>query len=265
MGYFLTKLIGTLLTPGTLLLLGMLAGMVLLWSRRRRGGRRLVTALTVLFLLIVISPVQPFLTRNLEDRFPANPLLPDHVDGIVILGGAIEPAISRAHRQIALNDAAERMVQGAILARWHPEARVVFTGGSADPLRPDAREAPLAAALLVELGVDPQRLTVEDQSRNTYENAIFTERLVEPKPGQQWVLVTSARHMPRSVGAFRRAGWHVIAYPVDFSSAGDTDWADVDLPVQRLRLFAQALHEWLGLVFYRLAGWSDSLFPGQPP
>ncbi len=262
MSYFATKLLGTALTPGTLLWLALIFAAVLAWTRWWRGGRILLSLVVVLFTLLVVSPVQPFLTRTLEDRFPANPPLPAHLDGIIILGGAIDQYLSQAHQQISLNDAAERLVEAVLLAKAHPEAKVLFTGGSADPLRPEPREAPLAASLLIQLGIPEDRLLVEDESRNTYENAIYSARLADPKPGQSWVLITSARHLPRSVGAFRRAGWRIIAYPVDFSSGGGPEWADIDLPVTRLRLLAQALHEWIGLTFYRLAGWSDALFPG---
>lgn len=263
MGYFLSKLIGTVLTPGVLLLGGLIVGAALLWTRRRwRAGRTLLTLWAVIFALLVVTPVQPFLTETLENRFPANPPLPPHLDGIIILGGAIDQYISQRHGQISLTDAAERMVDGAILAKEHPEARVLFTGGSADPLRPEPREAPFAQALLMQLGVSPDRLVIEDESRNTYENAVFSQRLADPKPGQAWVLVTSARHMPRSVGVFRHIGWTVIPWPVDYTSGGGKEWANLDVPLHRLRLLTQALHEWVGLAFYRLSGWTDSLLPG---
>jgi uncharacterized SAM-binding protein YcdF (DUF218 family) len=161
-----------------------------------------------------------------------------------------------------LNDAAERLIAGALLAKAHPEALVLYSGGSADPLHPEATEAPLAGDLLGDLGVAPDRLRIEDKSRNTYENGLFSRQLVAPLPGQTWLLITSARHMPRAVGVFRRLNWPVIAYPVDFQSADGTDWVNVDLPLQRLRLLGQALHEWAGLVYYRLRGWTDQLIPG---
>jgi uncharacterized SAM-binding protein YcdF (DUF218 family) len=189
--------------------------------------------------------------------------LPAHVDGIIILGGAIDQFISQARGEIALNDAADRLTEGVILAKAHPEAKVLFTGGSADPLRPDIAEAPYAAELLVALGLDRRRLIVEDQSRNTHENAAASRRLAEPQANQAWVLVTSARHMPRSVGCFRAVGWPVIAWPVDYKTGNVGDWTNTDLVGNRLRMLEQSLHEWGGLLYYRLRGWTDALFPGS--
>ncbi len=263
MSIFVAKVIGTLLTPGVLLLIGLVIGAALLWSQRHwRVGRRLLTAVAVVFALVAISPLQPFLTRTLENRFPANPSLPAEIHGIVILGGAVDQYISQGRHQISLTDASERLIDGAIMARVHPEALVLVTGGSADLGRPEPSESPFAATLLVELGVSPKRLVVESQSRNTYENAVFSQRQVDPKPGQAWVLITSARHMPRAVGVFRHIGWAVIPWPVDYTSTRGGDWSNLDFPVLRLRLFAQAIHEWVGLAFYRLSGWTDALFPG---
>jgi uncharacterized SAM-binding protein YcdF (DUF218 family) len=263
MGYILSKVLGALLTPGMLFMLALSAGTALLWSPRHwRGGRRLVTALAVVFFGLVLSPLQPMLTEILEDRFPANPPLPAHVDGIIVLGAAIDQYVSQARHRISLSDAAERVTSAVQLARAHPEARVLLTGGSADPMRPDLPEAPMAAQLLQSLGVAPDRLVIEDQSRNTYENAVFGQRLVDPKAGQSWVVITSARHMPRAVGVFRRLGWPVIPYPVDFTSGVGLEWANVDVPLLRVRLLAQAIHEWIGLVYYRLSGWTKALFPG---
>lgn len=263
MGYVFSKIIGALLAPGVILLTGLSLGTLLLWTRRRwRTGRGLVTILVALTVLLVVTPVQPFLTETLENRFPGNPPIPAHVDGIIVLGGAIDQYISQARDRISLNDSAERMVATVLLYKAHPEARVLFTGGSADPIRAEPREAPFAAQLLTELGVPADRLVVEDESRNTYENAVFSQRLADPKPGQVWVLVTSARHMPRAIGVFRRINWPVIPYPVDYLSGGGPEWTNIDIPMQRLRLLAQALHEWIGLAFYRLSGWTNSLFPG---
>jgi uncharacterized SAM-binding protein YcdF (DUF218 family) len=85
--------------------------------------------------------------------------------------------------------------------------------------------------------------------------------MATPAPSEHWLLVTSARHMARSVGAFRKAGWSVTAWPTDFVTGGPPQWVNEDLPFRNLGLLSQSLHEWIGLVVYRLLGRSDSLFP----
>lgn len=261
MGYVLSKFVAAMLTPGAVLFAGLAVGVLLLWTRRWRAGRVVLSLLAAGFAALVLTPVDSTLTKILEDRFPGNPPLPARIDGIIVLGGSVNQYISAARHQISVNDSSERLFQTVLLAKAHPEARVLFTGGAADPLRPDPREAPFAAELLVKLGVDPARLVVEDQSRNTFENAVFSQRQAAPRKGETWVLVTSARHMPRSVGVFRHVGWPVIPWPVDYATDGGTDWANADLPVTRLERLTKALHEWFGLAFYRLSGWTDSLFP----
>ena len=104
---------------------------------------------------------------------------------------------------------------------------------------------------------------LESESRTTAENATFTRQLVSPKPGERWLLVTSAFHMPRSMGAFRKAGFEVEAYPVDWRSRG---WSDLASPFSSLSMGLArtdtAVHEWTGLIAYWMTGRSSELFPG---
>jgi uncharacterized SAM-binding protein YcdF (DUF218 family) len=262
MDYQLSKVLGLLSTSGSLVMLALLLGVFLLWRKSHwRAGRALLTILVLLLAGIIATPVQPWLTALLEDRFPAQPPLPAHVDGIIVLGGAIRTNVSKARGRPTLNDAAERLIEGARLARLHPEARLLFTGGNADPWNQSAREAGFAGDLLQQLGVAPDRLLLEDGSRNTYENALFSLRLLPQPPAGTWVLVTSALHMPRSVGVFRRLGWQVTPWPVSYLSGGDEDWVNEDIPILRLSRLSRAGHEWIGMVYYYLRGWSQSLLP----
>ena len=150
-----------------------------------------------------------------------------------------------------------------------PDARIVFTGGSGSLFIADNPEASVAKKHLVELGVDPARVTLETRSRNTDENARFTAALVHPKPGQRWFLVTSAFHMPRAMGLFEKAGFDVVPYPVAFRTTKSEA-----LPLftfggaaDNFRFFETALREWVGLVMYRATGRTDRFFPGpdDPP
>ena len=124
------------------------------------------------------------------------------------------------------------------------------------------KEADYAPDVFALFSVDANRILYEDQSRNTAENARLSRELAIPQDGENWVLITSAFHMPRSVGAFRKAGWKIIAYPVDFGTTGTqgvTPTFDFRGGLGRL---SRALHECLGLLFYWLTDRTDSLFPG---
>ncbi|WP_232224857.1 YdcF family protein [Acidihalobacter ferrooxydans] len=198
--------------------------------------------------------------RPLEDRFTRPDPMPTHVTGIVLLGGAIDLPVSTTRHVTALNIRAERMLGFLQLAHRYPKARLVFTGGNASPFGGRATEAAVARRLFVSLGINPRRMLFENRSRNTRENALYTYRLVKPKPGQIWLLVTSAADMPRAVGCFRQVGWMIVPYPVDYHTrAHGAAW--LTGLARSLTLGDWAAHEWLGLVYYRIRGWIPVLFP----
>ena len=112
------------------------------------------------------------------------------------------------------------------------------------------------------LGVEESRLVLENRSRNTYENAVFTREMVEPQPGETWLLVTSAFHMPRSVGLFRKAGFDVTPWPADYRTAGTERIGPAqDNVADSLQNLSVATREWIGLVAYRVTGRIDSILP----
>ena len=201
-----------------------LVGLVLFCTQRfRRLANWLVVTSLVLIAFAGYSPLGEMLILPLEQRFP--PWDPAHgpPDGIVVLGGAIEPDISIARGFVALNDAAERITATAELARRYPDVRIIFSGGSASLFPGGVLEAPYAVKILEALGIAHDRITAEEQSRNTIENAVFSRLIAEPKPGERWLLVTSAFHMPRAIAVFRAAGFPIEAYPVDWRTRGPID------------------------------------------
>ena len=148
------------------------------------------------------------------------------------------------------------------LARRYPEARLIYSSGSGSPRNQHHREADYAARILERMGLEPGRVAIERESRNTRENALMSRRLAQPRPGEVWLLVTSASHMPRAVGTFRRLGWPVVPYPVDYMGRDRAIWVfDIDF-ARELHDLNRIAREWIGLVAYRLAGWTDVLLPG---
>jgi uncharacterized SAM-binding protein YcdF (DUF218 family) len=219
-------------------------------------------ALTVL-LVLAVTPLAYVLIWPLEGRFPQPPADMPAPYGILILGGALNGPMSVARNQATFEEG-ERVVEAALLAKRYPDARVVFSGGNGWVLGGPTSEADTARKLLIDLGVDPARITVEDRSRNTDENARFSAALLHPEPAQRWLLVTSAFHMPRSMGLFEKAGFNVTAYPVAYRTVDPLmpgmSW-DI-YPSRTLRVFEIAMREWIGLAAYRLSGRIDHLFPG---
>lgn len=241
--------------PGNfLVLLLAIALLALALGRRRFGGRLLVGAAAVLVSAGVL-PLGTWLIQPLEERFPA--VLPERVDGIVVLGGSIDATITEARGQVTLNDSAERLTTMVALAQRYPDARVIFSGGAAAVDLPPVREADRVSAWLEGLGLAADRFLFERDSATTYENALFSARLAQPKAGETWLLVTSASHMPRAIGVFRALDWEVVPYPVDFRTPLDFYSVFVNLTLVDL-----AVKEYVGLVAYRVSGRSAELFPG---
>jgi uncharacterized SAM-binding protein YcdF (DUF218 family) len=260
MFFVLSKTFGLLALPTNFMIILGLIGAVLTLTRLARPGRGLMVTAILLLVIAGFTPLGNLVLAPLEDRFPAWDPANGAPDGIVVLGGPIDPDLSLVHGMPVTLGGADRLIQAAALARRYPDARILFTGGSANLVSTNAKEADQAAELLMSLGVPKERLILERQSRNTYENAVFSRAMVMPKPGERWLLVTSAYHMPRSVGLFRKAGFPVEPYPVDWRVTSVSDFETFS--VQGLRRTDIAVREWVGLVAYWLRGRTDQLFPG---
>jgi uncharacterized SAM-binding protein YcdF (DUF218 family) len=179
-----------------------------------------------------------------------------------VLGGSIAPDVSAARSEVALNESAERLTAVAELARRYPRARIVFSGGTGALIFDEGAEADFALRLFESFGIPRGRVLLEDRSRNTLENAILSKDLARPQPGERWLLVTSAYHMPRAVGIFRKAGFPVEPYPVDWRTAGVGDALRPFGSVSEgLRRTDTAVREWAGLLAYWLFGMSSAFFP----
>jgi uncharacterized SAM-binding protein YcdF (DUF218 family) len=239
---------------------------MLLLLQRRRAGTLIGTFGVLLLLVVGYSPLANVLMLALTERFPAWHFEGREPDGIIVLGGAIDSDATAARGLLEMNSAAERITAMLDLARRFPNARIVFSGGTGSLMESSLPEAPAAADVLQKFGVAPERVTLEGQSRTTDENAIFSKRIVQPKSGELWLLVTSAWHMPRSIGTFRAAGFDVTAYPVDWRTRS---WIDAGEPFDSLSgglgRTDVAAHEWVGLLTYWLSGRSSALFPAPKP
>ncbi len=262
MFFILSKTLGFFTLPSNLLILLALAGTVLLFTRFARVGRGLLVAAMLGIVVFGVSPLGRVLFYALESRFPVWNATGAAPMGFIVLGGSIDPDVSAAHGEVALTDAAERLTVAADLAKRYPGARIIFTGGNAS-LFGGTAEADYVTKLFASFGIAPGRVETEGRSRNTLENAQFTKILAAPKPGDRWVLITSAYHMPRAMAAFRNVGFEVEAFPVDwqFANAGDLYWPYRAL-IGGIAMTDTASREFIGLAVYWLTGHSRELFPG---
>lgn len=262
MFFILSKLAGFLLNIPNLVGLLIVTGLVLVLLRLRRTGLVAIASGALILCAGIWTTLGALLLHPLEHRYLRPDPIPAAVDGIIVLGGGFEGGINLVRGGYELNSSGDRFVEAAVLARRYPDARIVVTGGSGSLVLHGEADGDTAPRLLTALGVAPERLIMENRSRNTYENALFTREMVEPVPGETWLLVTSAFHMPRSVGLFRKAGFDVTPWPVDYRTAGNEPLGPArDNGIDSLRNLNAAVREWAGLAAYRLTGRTDRLLP----
>ncbi len=262
MFFYLSKMFWIFAQPINLIGILVLTGIVLALLRFRRAGLLFSFLGLAVLALGAWTSLGAILLHPLEDRFQRPAPAPTQVAGIVVLGGGFEGGVNLARGGYELNASGDRFVEAAILARRYPQARVVVTGGTGALMLGGEGDGDTAPRLLAALGVAPERMVLETRSRNTHENALFTREMVAPEQGETWLLVTSAFHMPRSVGLFRKAGFDVVPWPVDYQTAGTETFGPAqDNPMDSLRNLSIAIREWIGLVAYRATGRIDHILP----
>ena len=264
MFFILSKTIWFLIQPTSFLIFLGVVGIFLLWTKWAYIGKIVVTVCVLGLLILGLSPISNVMLLPLEERFSRPDLsqMPEHIDGIIVLGGASDTTVLKARKILALNEAGERFSETVLLAKRFPNAKIIFTGGTVAIWDKAIPEAASAGYFFREIGINPNRIILESKSRNTIENALFTKEIIKPKAGQKWLLVTSAFHMTRAVGCFRQVGISVIPWPVDYRTRGDEDYTSFFLVLSDgLRQADLASKEWVGLLAYWLTGKIPDIFP----
>ena len=226
----------------------------------QRLSKIILCLLFTILSVIVFFPVDDWLAHPLEQRFPQPSTLPENIAGMIILGGVFDQVLSERHGQVSVNGAIERVTEPLRLLKQYPDATIVFTGGTSYIKQLEVKEADVAKTFFEDMGVETNNFIFESASRNTSENALLTKDLLNPTENQTWLLVTSASHMPRSVGIFRKAGWNILPYPVDYNSNFPEPHPGSQLggKIGNIDRFSK---EWFGLFAYRLLGRTNSFFP----
>ncbi|MFY9642046.1 MAG: YdcF family protein [Rhodomicrobium sp.] len=269
MMFYLSKILWFFFQPSSLLVLLFAAGAAYALLGKARPALRLFASGAALYAVFGLSPLANLLLAPLE--LAANAAAAENLDGaagIIVLGGAIAPTSSLAYGATHLNDSADRMIEALRLAARYPALPVLFSGGIAalHPRKDTETEAARAQRFFEAFNLVPPRLILEDRSRNTLENAVLSARMLQPKPGQKWILVTSAFHMPRAKALFEAQGFEILARPMDFRTNGFYDcWLPFAKASDGLRRLDLAAKEWAGLFVAWLAGdlsRRPQVFPG---
>ena len=259
--FWVSKLAWGLLSPINLIIGLISLATILLWFNKQRLAKLLLTFCLLINLPLLFYPVSDSLIYPLENRFQKPDIMPDNIDGIIILGGGEELKISTSWDHAEMGNGGDRYLAASVLANHYSNAPVIFSGGSSFlRFRGTGKEAHIAYQLLTEHGIDQQRIIIESQSRNTYENFLLLKAILPDLDGQ-YLLVTSAYHMSRAVGIARKQNINVIAYPVDYRSTSAVNrQLDFDL-FSHLEVLEPAWREWIGLVVYFITDKTDTFFP----
>ena len=248
------------MSPGNLIYVIFLLGMILYWAGYIRSAGIVLSITFASMSAIAFFPIGNWLIFPLETRIPA-PALPEQIDGIIVLSSGLHARETIERGQSQLNEQAERDFAFVNLARKYPEAKLLYTGGSSRMTKPFYSGADAAVFFLEEQSFDTDRVIFDSDSRNTVESAMLGKTKVRPGQDESWLLITTAWHMPRSVGVFCSAGWPVIPYPVDYRTRQELQLGlnfDFAGHLEKLNV---GVKEWIGLVVYRLTGKTDDLLP----
>lgn len=233
----------------------------LLFGKKARPW--LILAALLILWMSSTSFASNALVRSLEWKYlPPNAVPP--VDTVVVLGGGTEPAIY-PRPGVEVNSAGDRVLYAARLYREGKIKHILLSGGEIEWLTSSASSpAKDMAALLTGMGIPEEALWLESKSRNTHENAVMSQAILQEMGVKKVLLITSALHMPRSVALFEKLGVEVIPLPVDYSvtqvngSVGN-DWVGQLLgwlpSAGNLNATTNALKEYLGIFTYTLQGW----------
>ena len=262
MFFILSKMLSLLLEPLVIPYLILAIGVIARWRRWRWIMRFSFTTAIALPLLFGILPLSSLPLQFLENRIPRGEIGAKHIDGIIVLGGFTgNGVVAESHNQYGLNASAERFTAAMVLARQLPQTPILFSGFSGELIQRGWRESDNIRDLIHKLGGLNTTVLYEENSRSTYENAVNSRQVFAAEPGMNWILITSANHMPRAVGSFAAAGWTgIIPYPVDYQTpkTGHTSSWSIRGGILLLR---QSLHEYAGLLVYYLTGRSTNLLP----
>ena len=263
MFFLLSKILWIVINAFNVILALLMLGWMLLFKKPAAGKRLIGMGLLIIFF--AGSGLLPgIMMRSLENRIPAG-TIPSKINGVIVLAGMVNMESSRKGL-IELTEQSDRIIEGIIMLQKYPEAKLIITGGSGYLKQGEnLKEADYLKKLAISLGVNEERILIERNSRNTHEHAVALAKILRAKEGGQWVLITSAFHMPRSFGCFKKEGLNVIPYPVDYKTTSNApnNFSLISLlpTIGNISNFGIAIHEWLGLVTYRLMNYTSSVFP----
>ena len=260
MTFFLSKFLWIFINPFSIFFFFLFISILLLLFRYKKSSTYILIINFIFISIIAIFPIGKVTIQLLERNYYGEINYPQNIDGILILAGATNPYLSNEYDSINLNSSAERLIESVFLIKKYKNANVIFSGGSGSLSNSDLSHAKVAKKFFSKMELDIENIIFEDQSRNTYENILFSKKIAKPKKNQNWLLVTSAAHMHRSILICEKNNWKVIPYPVDFTQVKKISFYPNLNFLGNVNAFQQSFHEWLGLISYYFMGRTSKIF-----
>lgn len=232
-------------------------------SKTKRISQRILTTTIVILAFIGFTNLSYWLYFPLESRFDnyKNQTDKGPYSGIIVLAGSEKTSLSTFHSQPILSNDSERLIAAVALARIFPTLPMIHSGRGGWINADEWSQNDVAERFFIQMEIKSSQIRYDRSSYNTSSNAIEAKKLILSGENEKWFLITSAFHMPRSVGAFQKAGIHIQPYPVAYKSLLKyTDFFNFNVS-ENLLAFDLAIHEYIGLIAYYITGRSNDLFP----
>ncbi len=260
MSFYLSKIIWVILNPFNIFIFFIVLTTILYLFKFKKMS--IIIFLTNSFFILVICflPIGNYLIHLIEKEYHSNINIPNKIDGIIILGGATNPLMFKEYKQISVNGSAERLIESVYVIKKFKDSKVIFSGGSGVVSRTDLAHSHVAKSFFKKMGFEDDRIIFEGNSRNTYENILFSKEIANPKINENWLLITSASHMKRALLIGSKHNWNFIPYPVDFKTKKKFKFTPNLSLLSNLNSFQEGSHEWLGLISYYFMNRTNSIF-----
>jgi uncharacterized SAM-binding protein YcdF (DUF218 family) len=253
--FYIKKILGMAVDPLSLSILFILTGLILLTaSKKKQGAGKFFTVLGLIVLVLASSGISSgYLLSRLENSYPV--FRPDKkntsgVEWIVILGGGKNTCNEVAVSSMLDQDSLQRLIEGMYIAKKVPSARVILSGGR--PVN-GISNAKAYAITAIALGLDKTRIVLEEEPRDTYEEAVKIHELVKK---DRFILVTSAYHMKRAVALFKKQGMKPVPAPAGhlISPCQLFNPGNIMLTSVNIKNSSRAVHELFGILYSKIAG-----------
>ena len=260
MTFVLSKILWLFFNPFNLILIFLILGIIFNFLKFLNFSKIFFVTASLIFLIIGFLPSGSYLMYLLEKNYYNSNVLPDDLDGILIISGATAPYLTKEHGQISLNGSSERLFESIQLIKKYPNVKIVFAGGSGSLKNPNLTHAADAKFFFNSFGIDVKDIFFENNSRNTYENILFAKNLCNPKDHEKWIVVTSAFHLTRVINIAEKLDWQLIPYATDFRGLKKFEWNFSFNFIENIYTFQQSSHEWIGLFSYFFMGRSSKIY-----